>query len=140
MVGGGSGPWVPSVVRPGGAVAQSLPGSCGAACVEMLSGGATTEAQAPAGGVPQWSPVGNVADALGAPWQSGMFAGPADAMAAAGRGPMGAVLWSPGARAGHMVVVQPQAGGFLVRDPLPGVNYSVGASWIQRWVAGGVWR
>ena len=33
-VGGGSGPWVPDAVQPGGAVAQSLPGSCGAACVE----------------------------------------------------------------------------------------------------------
>ncbi|HEY6726443.1 MAG TPA: RHS repeat-associated core domain-containing protein [Polyangiaceae bacterium] len=140
-VGGGSGPWVPSSVRAGGAVAQSLPGSCGAACVEMLSGGTITEAQALASSVPEWSNYLNVARALEAPWQGGLFAAPADALAAAGRGPMAGLLWSPGARAGHLVVLEPEASGlFLVRDPLPGVTYSVGASWVQRWVAGGVWK
>ncbi len=45
--GSGLGPWVPaSGVTSGGAVAQSLPGSCGAACVEMLTGGAISEAAA----------------------------------------------------------------------------------------------
>jgi hypothetical protein len=53
---------------------------------------------------------------------------------------MAAVLWAPGSRTGHLVVIERVGGGFLVRDPLPGVNYSVGISWIERWVAGGVWR
>lgn len=53
---------------------------------------------------------------------------------------MGGVLWAPGARAGHMVVIEPGMDGFLVRDPLPGVSYPVGASWIERWLAGGVWK
>lgn len=39
-----------------------------------------------------------------------------------------------------MVVIEPAAGGFIVRDPMPGVNYTVGADWIQKWVVGGVWK
>jgi RHS repeat-associated protein len=138
-IGGGSGPWVPSVTRQGGAVAQTAPGSCGSACAEMLSGGARTQAQVLAE-IGEWASAGDVAGALGPGWRAGYFGSGADAVTIAGRGPMGGVLWAPGARAGHMVVIEPGPAGFLIRDPLPGVNYTVGANWIERWVAGGLWQ
>jgi hypothetical protein len=53
---------------------------------------------------------------------------------------MGAVLVSPQAKALHMVVIEPTGPKFLVRDPLPGVTYTVDPGWIDRFVAGGVFR
>jgi len=38
------------------------------------------------------------------------------------------------------VVIEPQAGRFLVRDPLPDVSYSVAPSWVERFVAGGTFE
>lgn len=105
----------------------------------MLSNGARTQGQVLAE-IGEWASANQVAVALGPGWRAGYFSTGADALTIAGRGPMGGVLWAPGARAGHMVVIEPAPAGFLVRDPLPGVNYSVGASWIERWVAGGVWK
>lgn len=120
-------------------MAQTAPGSCGSACAEMLSGGARTQAQV-LGEIGEWASAGDVAGALGPGWRAGYFGSGTDALSVAGRGPMGGVLWAPGARAGHMVVIEPGPAGFLIRDPLPGVNYTVGANWIERWVAGGVWK
>ncbi|MFY2560891.1 RHS repeat-associated core domain-containing protein [Corallococcus terminator] len=140
-VGGGSGPWADEAmdVQPGGAVSQSRPGSCVSACGEMLTGGAKSEAAFLAE-LGEWSTPEALAESLGGGWQGGWFGGGADAMAAAGRGPMGAVLWSPGGRSGHMVVIESVKGGFLVRDPLPGVTYRVTSSWMDKFVAAGVWR
>jgi hypothetical protein len=136
---GRSGPWVPGVVRPGGSVAQSHPGSCVSACGEMLTGGARSEAEFLAS-LGQWSNPKALASELGSGWTGGFFGTGAEAIQVARQGEMGAVLWAPGQRAGHMVVIRPSGAGFVVRDPDPGVNYTVGARWIGRYVAGGVWR
>jgi RHS repeat-associated protein len=136
---GGSGPWVPAVVREGGAVAQSLPGSCGAACVQMLSGGAKTEAQAIAE-IGQYVTTGDVASSLGKEWMHTLFGSASDAVTAARGGPMAGFLYYPGAKTGHFVAIEPVVEGFLVRDPSPGVTYVVGRDWIERWVLGGVWK
>ena len=137
--GGPSGPWVPKGVRPGGAVAQSLPGSCGAACAEMLSEGALTEGEV-VGQIGEWTTPDQVAASLGEEWTGGFFESGADALTVARSGTTAGLLWAPGMRAGHFVVIEATEGGFLIRDPLPGVNYTVNSSWIQRWVAGGVWK
>jgi hypothetical protein len=105
----------------------------------MLSGGARTEAQL-ISELGEWSNPQALARSLGGKWQGGYFGSASDALAAAERGPMGAVLQAPGGPA-HMVVTTPLGGGrFQVRDPLPGVTYEVGRSWIEKYVAGGVWQ
>jgi hypothetical protein len=140
----GAGPWVAEAanITEGGAVAQSLGGSCVSACGEMLSGAAVSESELLAS-LGEWSNPGALADALNAvegagTWQGGYFASAADAAAAAEGGPMGAVLQAPGLPA-HMVVLEPgEAGAFLVRDPAIGATYEVTVEWIMKWVSGGV--
>lgn len=142
-VGSGSGPWVDDALtaaRPGGATAQSAGGSCVSACGQMLTGGARTQAQL-LDELGEWSSPEALASALGPGWRGGGFGSAADAVAAANRGPMGAVLRVPGAQ-GHMVVTSPMGSGrYLVRDPWGGgSNYEVGTAWIERYVAGGTFR
>lgn len=136
---GGSGPWVPEGAAPGGAVAQATEGSCVSACGEMLSGGRLSQS--------------GLIERLGAPaestglagelfpeWQGRYFSSSEEAVAAAQRGPMGAVLQAPG-RIGHMVVTEPTEGGWLVRDPWEGGStYPVDENWIEQWVSAGVFR
>lgn len=141
----GAGPWVAEAVNAteGGAVLQSTAGSCVSACGEMLSGGALSEAEL-LGTIGEWSNPAALADALNAAggattWEGGYFETAADALAAAEQGQMGAVLQAPFLPA-HMVVIEPlEAGGFLVQDPAIGGTYEVVASWIEKFVAGGVW-
>lgn len=135
---GPSGPWVPPVVRPGGAVVQTTPTSCGAACVEMISNGERTQAAVieSVGEGPHF--IDQLVAELGAGWRGGGFGSGAHALHFANRGPMIAQLWAPETGMGHFVVTEPVAGGFLVRDPWPGVNYTVTSSWIEQWVVGGV--
>ena len=140
----GAGPWVSEAVNAaeGGAVAQSLAGSCVSACGEMLSGGATSEAQF-LSQLGEWSNPGALADALNAlegsaTWEGGYFATAEDAATVAQQGQFGAVLQAP-TLPSHMVVIEPgEAGTFLVRDPGIGGTYEVTLDWIQKWVSGGV--
>jgi RHS repeat-associated protein len=140
-VGGGSGPWMDEVtnIRKGGALAQTQPGSCVSACGQMLSGGARTEGELLAR-MGQWADPMKLADELGNGWHGGYFSSGADALRAANRGPMGAVLQSPMQRGGHMVVLSPTERGFLVQDPLPGITYNVSSDWVQKYVGGGIWK
>jgi hypothetical protein len=72
-----------------------------------------------------------------------MFETDQDAVVAANEGPMGAVLWEPGAGAGHMVVTEPMGNSeYLVRDPTGpfGKTYYVTEEWIRNTVAGGTYR
>ena len=141
----GAGPWVADAVHvtAGGAVRQSTAGSCVAACGEMLSGGAMSQAEFLAQ-LGEWSNPGALAEALNAlegvtTWEGGYFASAADAVVAAQAGQMGAVLQAPFLPA-HMVVLEPgEAGMFLVRDPAIGGMYEVAVAWITKYVAGGVW-
>ncbi len=136
--GSGLGPWVPaSGVTSGGAVAQSLPGSCGAACVEMLTGGAISEAAA-IGRMGQYILPSQMVGVLGRGWGYRYFNTGADAVAAASRTPIAAGLFAPGVKTGHIVVLERTMTGFVVRDPLPGVTYRVGADWVTQYVAWGV--
>ena len=141
-VGGGSGPWVDDALtapRPGAVRPQSAGGSCVSACGEVLSGGARTESQL-LGALGEWSNPQALARELGSGWTGGGFGSGADAVAAANRGPMGAVLQAPGGP-GHMVVTSPLGGGrFQVLDPFDGTGYVVDSSWIERYVSGGVFR
>jgi len=141
-----SGPWVHEAgdVEPGGAVAQTRPGSCVSACGEMLTGGSATEAQFLEELGEDSNPRALAADlnrrAGGTEWRGGYFPDGATAVAAAERGPIGAVLQAPGGGA-HMVVIEPAGEGqFVVRDPIPGVTYRVTAAWIEKFVSGGVFR
>lgn len=106
----------------------------------MLTGGARSQADL-LGSLGEWSNPQALARELGEGWTGGFFGSADDALAAAGRGPMGATLQA-GAGPGHMVVTSPlQRGGFLVRDPWGGGStYEVGADWISRYVSGGVFR
>jgi hypothetical protein len=141
-----SGPWVKEAtnVEKGGAVAQSRPGSCVAACGEMLTGGSVSEARL----LEQLGEDSNpkaLADALNSrerrtAWRGGYFPDESWSVAAARRGPMAAVLQAPRGGA-HMVVIEPAADGqFLVRDPIPGVTYQVTPAWIEKFVSGGVFK
>jgi hypothetical protein len=142
----GAGPWVAEGVNvtEGGAVAQSLGGSCVSACGEMLTGGAVSEAEFLAE-LGEWSNPGALADMLNAEagsaaWQGGYYGSAADAVAVAQEGQTAATLQAPGLP-GHMVVIEPgEAGTFLVRDPGIGGTYEVAVQWIEKWVSGGVWR
>src|SRR5712692_9961170 len=126
-----------------GAVLQSTAGSCVAACGEMLSGGAMSQAEFLAQ-LGEWSNPGALAEALNAlagvtTWEGGYFASAADAVVAAQAGQMGVVLQAPFLPA-HMVILEPgEAGMFLVRDPAIGGTYEVAVDWITKYVAGGVW-
>ena len=97
----GAGPWAAEAVNvtEGGAVLQSTAGSCVAACGEMLSGGAMSQAEFLAQ-LGEWSNPGALAEALNAlegvtTWEGGYFASAADAVVAAQEGQMGAVPAGP---------------------------------------------
>jgi len=105
--------------------------------VEMLTGGAISEAAA-VGGMGQYIIPSQMVEVLGTGWGYKYFITGGDAVAAASRTPIAAGLFAPGVRSGHVVVLEPTMAGFLVRDPLPGVTYQVGADWVARYVAWGV--
>jgi hypothetical protein len=84
----GAGPWVAEAVNvtAGGAVRQRTAGSCVAACGEMLSGGAMSQAEFLAH-LGEWSNPGALAEALNAlegvtTWEGGYCASAADAVVA----------------------------------------------------------
>ncbi|MBO0871270.1 MAG: hypothetical protein J2P15_22175, partial [Micromonosporaceae bacterium] len=140
-----SGPWAPARVTPGGAVTQTLPGSCVSAAGEMLTHGAVSQADLLAE-LGEWSNPVALRDALnargidGGGWRGG-FLTEQDALRVASAGPIAAVLMAPGERSMHMVAIEPAGDGtFTVRDPLPGVTYTVDSAWIREFVAGGVFR
>ena len=142
-----AGPWVAEAtnVAEGGVVLQSTEGSCVPACGEILTGGATSEAQL-LFELGEWSTPGALADALNAltgsgAWAAGYFASGADALTVARSGGMAATVPADGLPA-HMVVIEPgaEAGTFVVRDPGIGGTYDVTAGWIEKYVSGGVWR
>jgi hypothetical protein len=118
---------------------QTLPGSCVAACAEMLTGGARTEAQVLREAV-EWVDVDKIAGVLGPEWKGGILANPADAFLIAKQGQMGGLLHAPGTGPFHMVVIEPLPKAFLVRDPLPGVTYTVDEDWISLWVEGAFYK
>ncbi len=141
-VGSGSGDWVDGALTdpiPGATRSQSLKGSCVSACGEILSGGRHTERQLlDALGEP--SEQHALADALGEGWAADFFDSGSEALEVASRGPMGAVLQSPGSSR-HMVVTSPRGDGtFQVLDPWDGTGYIVDAAWIERYVAAGTFR
>lgn len=118
---------------------ESLPGSCVSACGDVLTAGARTETQL-LDALGEWSNPQALAAELGGPWRGGGFGSGADALAAANRGPMGAVLQAPGGSA-HMVVTSPLGGGrFQVLDPFDSSGYVVDSGWIERYVSGGVFQ
>jgi RHS repeat-associated protein len=143
--GSGAGPWRPSTVDQGGAVAQTTNGSCVSACGEMLSEGRLSQSSLiddfGTGGAPVPAHGIGLADMLGPEWTGTYFGSGEQALAAASRGPMGAALQAPGG-IGHMVVSEPIGDAkFLIRDPWDGGGtYTVGSDWIERYVMAGVFR
>jgi hypothetical protein len=86
----------------------------------------------------EWSNPQALRDALPGTWRGGFFSSGTDAIAAAERGPMGAVLQASGGT-GHMVVTSPLGQGrYQVLDSFDGSSYVVDSAWIERYVAGGV--
>jgi hypothetical protein len=139
--GSGSGPWAEGVSStPGGAVGQLTNGSRVSACGAMLSNGARSQASL-LSALGDFSNPKALAAELGQGWTGGFFHSADDAIAAAGRGPMGATLQS-GMGPGHMVVTNPLGNGrFLVQDPWEGGStYEVGTDWIGQFVNGGTFR
>jgi hypothetical protein len=104
----------------------------------MLSGGASQQAEL-LGVLGDWPEPLELKGLLPGDWFGTYFLDGLEAVAAASRGPMGAVLMAPHAKP-HMVVLEPQDEGFLVRDPWPGVTYNVDEAWISTFVAAGVFR
>jgi len=141
-----SGPWVEeaSNVKVGGdVVTQSTPAGCVSASGEMLTDGAVSQSQLleklGQGSNPR-ALAKDLNQQLGTNAWRGGYLDEANALAVAKRGRFAAVLQAPGG-IGHMVVIEPlKSGKFFVRDPLPGSTYEVTASWIEKYVAGGVWK
>jgi hypothetical protein len=147
-----SGPWTEDVsnIQFGGAVTQCTGGSCVSAVGEMLTDGEITQ-QNFLEKLGDWSNAESLAKELNEQlgtdeWKGHFFdtVGTSefseDAIVAASRGPMGAVLQAPFGK-GHMVMIEPLGDGqFFVSDPLPGVTYSVDSNWIGTYVAAGVYK
>ena len=144
---GSSGPWTHTAVNliARGAVRQLQPQSCVAACGEMLTDGAVSQPDlierigAPASTEDLAQALNTMLDTDA--WQWGYFAEPQDTLACVLRGAMAGLLWVPGARIGHMVVIEAteSAGGrFRIRDPFDGFSYDVTEIWIGTFVVAGV--
>lgn len=143
------GPWSEGItnVVENGTFTQCGNGSCISATAQVLTNGAVTEAQVVAR-------IGEWADPLKLPgvlnelapaatqWRGVYFRSGEEALAAASRGTMGAVLQAPG-RAGHMVTISPIQGSnglFRVQDTGVGKTYDVTSSWVKQYVSLGVWK
>ena len=114
-MGGAGGTWPVIGETPGGAIGQSTPLSCGAACGEMVSGvpQATIIQRA---GTPM--SAGALGDAIG--WRGGATGAPLSQLAGL-RGPWVAELRSGSGGLGHFVVVDgAQGGNLMIRDPWAG--------------------
>jgi len=143
------GPWsgkgVSNIVD-GGTFTQCGSGSCVSATAQILSNGAVTEAQA-LSILGEWADPLRLPDVLNklnpglTPWQGKYFWTPEEALSAANRGTMGAVLQAPTEPA-HMVTISPiqGTGKFLVQDTGLGKTYDVTADWIKQYVSAGVWK
>jgi hypothetical protein len=143
------GPWSKGVtnVVENGTFTQCGNGSCVSATAQVLTNGAVTEAQVVAR-IGEWADPLKLPGILNdlapgsIPWRGGYFGSGADAVTIANKGPMGAVLQAPG-EAAHMVTISPirgSAGMFRVQDTGVGKTYDVSASWIEKYVVGGVWK
>ncbi len=128
------GPWADGATHfvAGAAVKQSRPGSCVAACGQMLSLDAKTEAEF-LEELGEWSDAGALALALNAgangPWVAGGVGSPLAQIL--GCGPAAIELKTLGSRA-HMVVVELlEAHSVLVRDPAQGASYVQPVSTLQ---------
>lgn len=137
-----SGPWVFDAknVKLGGAISQSKPGSCISAAGSMLVDGQYSEAEL-LGQLGEWSDPTSLAAELNRRAGSKVWTGGyvADGRPLVQRGKVVAVLHA--GPAGHAVVIEPMGPGkYFVRDPLPGATYEVDDAWVEKYVAGGVWR
>lgn len=143
------GPWSKGItnVVENGTFTQCGNGSCVSATAQVLTNGTVTEAQVVAR-IGEWADPLKLPGVLNdlapgsTPWRGGYFGSSADAVTIANRGPMGAVLQAPG-EAAHMVTISPVPGSpgmFRVQDTGVGKTYDVPASWIGKYVVGGVWK
>jgi hypothetical protein len=124
-----AGPWTQNAAdfRAGGAVTQSRDGSCVAACGEMLSGGARSEAEL-LKQLGEWSHVAELAKALNGgvegPWLGGAVSCSLDQLLSGGTAAIELKVFRADA---HLVVAQRvDSNSALVRDP------ALGASYVQR--------
>jgi hypothetical protein len=105
----------------------------------MLTDGARSQTQV-LREIGEWPIIDDrILRALGPEWQGGFLTDGASALAVAQKGKVGALI-HVGRSDFHMVVIEPAGAGFLVRDPLPGMSYTVDSDWIQQWIVGGYWR
>ena len=143
------GPWSKGItnVVENGTFTQCGNGSCVSATAQVLTNGTVTEAQVVAR-IGEWADPLKLPGVLNdlapgsTPWRGGYFGSSADAVTIANKGPMGAVLQAPG-EAAHMVTISPVPGSpgmFRVQDTGAGKTYDVSASWIGKYVVGGVWK
>ena len=143
------GPWSKGItnVVENGTFTQCGNGSCVSATAQVLTNGTVTEAQVVAR-IGEWADPLKLPGVLNdlapgaTPWRGGYFGSSADAVTIANKGPMGAVLQAPG-EAAHMVTISPVPGSpgmFRVQDTGVGKTYDVPASWIGKYVVGGVWK
>jgi hypothetical protein len=143
------GPWSKGItnVVENGTFTQCGNGSCVSATAQVLTNGTVTESQVVAR-IGEWADPLKLTGVLNdlapgsTPWRGGYFGSSADAVTIANKGPMGAVLQAPG-EAAHMVTISPVPGSpgmFRVQDTGVGKTYDVPASWIGKYVVGGVWK
>ncbi|MEU7615632.1 hypothetical protein AB0B27_05945 [Micromonospora rifamycinica] len=145
-VGDSSGPWYDAGTnhREGGAVQQETGASCVSAAGEMLTEGRITQSEllAELGDGSNLTALRNELnnrDGDGT-WTGHYFADGGDALRRASEGPMAAQVQAPGGAA-HMVLLEPgENGSFTVRDPFDGSSYDVDGAWVEKYVAGGVFR
>ncbi|MEV6799708.1 hypothetical protein AB0M91_15360 [Micromonospora rifamycinica] len=145
-VGDSSGPWYDAGTnhREGGAVQQETGASCVSAAGEMLTEGRITQSEllAELGDGSNLTALRNELnnrDGDGT-WTGHYFADGGDALRRASEGPMAAQLQAPRGPA-HMVLLEPgENGSFTVRDPFDGSSYDVDGAWVEKYVAGGVFR
>jgi filamentous hemagglutinin len=130
-------------------VQQLTANACGPACGQMLLRGAGVEAfqsnvAAAAGGV--LTSAESLARALnvveGTTRWAGGYIGAEALGAAVRKGPFGAMLWNPGSRIGHWVVVDSVENGMVgVRDPANATSYMMRlADFLEAWTENAVIR
>ncbi|WFE63570.1 hypothetical protein [Micromonospora sp. WMMD714] len=145
-VGDSSGPWYDAGTnhREGGAVQQETGGSCVSASGEMLTDGRITQSELRTK-LGDWSNLTALRNELNnrdgdGTWTGHYFADGDDTLRRASEGPMAAQVQAPRGRA-HMVLLEPgENGSFTVRDPFDGSSYDVDGAWVEKYVAGGVFR
>ncbi|KWV34640.1 hypothetical protein AWV63_00250 [Micromonospora rifamycinica] len=145
-VGDSSGPWYDAGTnhREGGAVQQETGGSCVSASGEMLTDGRITQSELLTK-LGDWSNLTALRNELNnrdgdGTWTGHYFVDGSDAVRRAAEGPMAAQVQAPRGPA-HMVLLEPgENGSFTVRDPFDGSSYDVDGAWVEKYVAGGVFR